>query len=265
MGEHEETEPCQNKGPEAGVSGAFPDVLFETFWNGAKCGVQMQEEEGLAGVGRGRQHLGGGTWNPHVGSCTCCPYLHPSRASLWCGGKAQRASTLALSPMLAADSRAEAGLGALASPRPRSEGHHRRRKRQTTRRARRGVVRAWQKACELVWAVGGATGLQLGLPRGSALAVPRRRGYLHHLSPATPRISLGHWGCVRVCQGQPQAGPGRRGEPRRCLLGPCSCHSRALVLKADHTSAGGGVPESGVGVPTHVASPGTLGAYARRA
>lgn len=98
-------------------------MLFEKFWGGAKCGVHMQEEEGLVGVGRGRQNLGGGTWNPHVRSC---------------------------------------------------------------------IQPAWQKACELVWAVGGATGLQLCLPRGSVLAVPRRHGHPGHMSPPTPRVSLGH-------------------------------------------------------------------------
>lgn len=30
----------------------------------------------------------------------------------------------------------------------------------------RAVLPAWQETCELVWAVGGATGLQLCLPRG---------------------------------------------------------------------------------------------------
>lgn len=146
----------------------------------------------------------------------------------------------ALSSLPAADSRAEAvpgGLSALALPQGRDlkgipgEG----RDRQT---ALRGVVPAWQKACELVWAVGGATGLQLCLPRGSVLAVPRPRGYPYRLSPPTPRVSLGHQGCDQVCQSQPHAGTGHRGEPWSCLFGSRSCFSRAVVLKAGHTSAG---------------------------
>lgn len=89
MGEHEEREPRQDKGPGAGVSGAFPDVLFETFWNGAKCGVQMQEEEGrtrVVGPGIRLSEVvcaaGGGEGRPSVQAAwhsPACPQLTRGR------------------------------------------------------------------------------------------------------------------------------------------------------------------------------------------
>lgn len=149
---------------------------------------------------RGRQNLGGGSWNPHVSSFICYPHLHPSPASVSpagppCGGgegsESRQLGHFLLFPQLIRGRRQDP-VGCLRwhLPRPRLKGiTGEERDRQT---ATRGVVPAWQKACELVWAVGGATGLQLCLPRGLVLAVPCLGGHPHHLSPPKPRVSLGH-------------------------------------------------------------------------
>lgn len=94
---------------------------------------------------RGRQNLGGGSWNPHVSSFICYPHLHPSPASVSpagppCGGgegsESRQLGHFLLCPQLIRGRRQDP-VGCLRwhLPRPRSEGHHRRRKRQTNSHA----------------------------------------------------------------------------------------------------------------------------------
>lgn len=167
----------------------------------------------------------------------------PRQDLLGVEGKVRIMDSLALTPLPAADSSGEAGpggLSALASP---DQGRGLKgvpggRKRQTDSRTRRpGAMQARQKACDPDWAVGGAPRLQL-----RSLAVQCRLFLAGVVIPTVwvrgHRVSVGALGPTPGLPEPATQGHWAWRKPWDSFLGPCSCRSRALVLKAGHTRAG---------------------------